>query len=407
MNILLTILLSATGFFTIYLSALTALGFFYKRKTKSFFDIEQNNSNKVHRFAVIVPAHNEEAVIEKTVVNLLDIDYSSDLFQVFVIADNCTDKTSVRSSKKGAVVLERENKNLMGKGHALRWCFELLIKSSKQKFDAFLVIDADTFVARDILKVLNFYLNMGDKVIQCADLVKPVPGAWSSEITRVGLYLYNYVRPLGRKMLNLSAGLRGNGMCFTADVLEKIPWQAYSQTEDVEYGLILILNDVNVSFAPEARVYAVMPANPRNAETQRARWEIGRFPLIKNYSLKLLKAAITKRSIRIFDSFIELITPAFVNLFVITLLLFITTFILSISHILTTKIFLVTCSVVFALQVFYVIGGLYLSKADINAYKVLWKAPKYIIWKLILYLRLIIKGHTKLWIRTAREEGLK
>ncbi|OGU33906.1 MAG: hypothetical protein A2068_02800 [Ignavibacteria bacterium GWB2_35_6b] len=402
MTILLIIPLIAAGLFTLYLSFLTVIGFFYKSKLKTINSYPPGSNQKKHSFAIIVPAHNEEDVIAQTVANLMNINYQEELFQVFVVADNCSDKTFICASKMGAVVLERENGELLGKGHALKWCFRLLLKSHKS-FDAFLVIDADTIVTADILQVLNLYLINGYQAIQCADLVKPNPGAWSSEITRVGLYLYNYVRPLGRKMINCSAGLRGNGMCFTTNLMKNIPWEAYSQTEDLEYGLILLLNGIPVTFAPEAKVHAVMPSNPKNAETQRARWEFGRLPLLKKYSGLLLKEAIKKKSFQIFDSFIELITPAFVNLFLFTTAMFVLNVFLTFLNLLSTNILALLWFIVFALQIFYVLGGLYLSHADINAYKALWYAPKYMFWKFILYLKVFSKGHTKLWVRTARE----
>lgn len=411
MKIVLIIFLIVVGFFTLYLTALTVLGFLYKAKAKIRKGSRQKGNQKKHCFAVIVPAHNEEEVIAETVSNLMKIDYPKELFQIIVVADNCTDKTFIYALKRGATVLERENKNLLGKGYALKWCFKLLLKNQWRKqgiaklFDAFLVIDADTTVSGDILEVLNTYLNQGCEAIQCSDLVKPNPGAWSSEITRVGLYLYNYVRPLGRKMLNCSAGLRGNGMCFTTDLLEKIPWRAYSQTEDLEYGLILLLNGFTVTFAPEAKVQAVMPVNPRNAETQRARWEFGRFPLVKKYSFLLLQEMFKQRSFKIFDSLIELITPAFVNLFLFTTLMLFTNLLLIATEVLSTGTILLSWIILFALQIFYVLGGLYLSNADINAYKALCYAPRYAFWKLILYIRVLGKGHTKLWIRTARENA--
>lgn len=410
-EIALIIFLIVVGFFTLYLTLLTALGFLYNAKAKEFSSSKKRGNQKKHCFAVIVPAHNEEQVIAETVSNLVDINYPKELFHVFVVADNCTDKTSSYALRKGVTVIERENKKFLGKGYALEWCFKLLLKNQWRNkdipkfFDAFLVIDADTTVSKNILEVLNTYLNQGCKAIQCADLVKPNPGSWSSEITRVGLYLYNYVRPLGRKMLNCSAGLRGNGMCFTTNLLKKIPWLAFSQTEDLEYGLVLLLNGIPVTFAPEAKVQAVMPINPQNAETQRARWEFGRFPLLKKYSSVLLKEAVKKKSFKIFDSFIELITPAFVNLSLFTFAMLIINMLLTVLDVLTTNTFLLLWILLFALQLFYVLGGLYLSNADINAYKALWYAPKYILWKLILYVKVLSKGHTKLWIRTVRESA--
>src|SRR3954452_7293138 len=53
------------------------------------------------RFAVVVPAHDEEVGIAATVRSLLDLDYPRDLFRVIVVADNCLDETSVRARQAG------------------------------------------------------------------------------------------------------------------------------------------------------------------------------------------------------------------------------------------------------------------------------------------------------------------
>jgi len=381
--------------FTFYLSLLTALAFLYR---------SENNGpeKKWNRFAVIIPAHNEEITIEQTIRQLFNIGYPAELFDVIVVADNCEDKTAVIAARMGALVLERFNKKFRGKGYALKWCFDLLLKSSK-KYDAFLIVDADTIVSENILQIMNSYINNGAAAIQCSDLVKPQHNSWSSEITRVGLILYNYVKPLGKKVLNCSSGLRGNGMCFSADTLKKNPWQAFSQTEDLEYGIKLLMNGTQIIFAPEAQVEAIMPANPKNAESQRARWEIGRFPLILKYSGKLLSAAMAKKSFALFDAFLDLISPAFVNLFSFTILIILLNILLLTLNISGANIFLILWIILLLMQIYHVLGGLYIAGADKTAYKALFYVPRYALWKLILYIKLALKGHSKLWVRTERE----
>ena len=355
------------------------------------------------RFGIIIPAHNEEVVIYETIKHLLNVEYPDELFDVIIIADNCDDKTAAIASSMGAKVLERFNPVQKGKGYALKWCFEQLLKS--EAYDAFVIIDADTLASKNILQVLNSYLNNGAEAIQCSDLVKPQLNSWSSEITRIGLLLYNYVKPLGKKIINCSAGLRGNGMCFSASLLKRIPWQAFSQTEDLEYGLMLLMQGIPVVFAPEAVVSAIMPADPKNAETQRARWEIGRFPLIKKYSGLLLKASLKKLSLKLFDAFIDLITPAFVNLFVFTILVLCLSFALNIFGIFKNDLFPVLWLVLLIMQVSYVIGGLYAAKADKSMYKALLNVPRFAVWKIALYLKLAFNGHTRFWVRTTREHS--
>lgn len=58
-------------------------------------------------FAVIVAAHNEAAVIGQLVDNLRRLDYPKELYDIFVIADNCTDNTAQIAQECGAIVHER------------------------------------------------------------------------------------------------------------------------------------------------------------------------------------------------------------------------------------------------------------------------------------------------------------
>ena len=229
MFLLQTLLLFVFGFFTLYLTALSilALG---GRKRGSLVASHQR------KFAVVIPAHNEELAIAKTIRSLLAIDYPHSLFDLIVVADNCNDKTADIARSLGVIVYEREDHIHGGKGYALRWCFERLL-TRQPGYDAMAVIDADSAASGNFLVVMNSYLERGAPVIQCSDVVEPSPGAWSAEMTRIGFLLYNYVRPMGRRVIGCSAGLRGNGMCFRTEALRTVPWEAYSLAEDLEYGM--------------------------------------------------------------------------------------------------------------------------------------------------------------------------
>ncbi len=156
-------------------------------------------------------------------------------------------------------------------------------------------------------------------------------------------------------------------------------------------------------FAPKAKVSTIMPGNAHNAETQRARWELGRFPLIKKYGKALFVEAVKRKSFRLFDAFIDLVTPAFVNLFVFTIIMIIINSLLEAAGIVGRNDYVFLWIVLLVLQIFHVLGGLSVSKADKDAYKALINVPRYAIWKLLLYVKLFFKGHTGLWIRTTRE----
>ena len=392
------VLLAPTLFYSLYLAFLTLLALL--RNLRTF----NNNNAKIRRFAILVPAHNEELVIDKTISSLKNIDYPQDLYDIIVIADNCSDNTAPLSAQKGVNVMERSDKTRLGKGYALRWCLDQ-IASKRKAYDAFVVIDADSVVSSNFLSVMDAYLEEGAECIQCSDLVVPQPGTWSPEMTRVAFILHNYVRPLGKLSIGCSAGLNGNGMCFSGRLVETMPWNTYSRVEDLERYLSLALDGIKVQFAPEAVVYAIMPSTPKNAESQRRRWEIGRFPIIAKYAGPMITAALSKRSIMIFEAFIDLITPAFLNLSEIT----IASFVLNLAAFASGASWLAGLSLAWGsallLQFFHVFGGLRAAHADSDAYKALLNTPKYALWKLRLYFKTILKGDDKAWIRTAREES--
>jgi cellulose synthase/poly-beta-1,6-N-acetylglucosamine synthase-like glycosyltransferase len=354
--------------------------------------------------AFIVPAHNEELAIGKTLRSLLAVDYPRDYFDVIVIADNCTDRTAEIARREGAIVYERWNASLRGKGYALRWCFDRLMVE-KSFYEAIVVVDADSVVSSNFLGVMSFYLEGGAKAIQSSDVVEPQLGAWSPELTRVGFMLYNYVRPLGRRVIGCSAGLRGNGMCITVDTLRQVPWQAYSLNEDLEYGLVLLLHGISVLFAPEATVYATMPKNPDNAKTQRARWEAGRFPVIRNYTGALIMGALKHGSFRAFDAFVDLVTPPLTNLVTFVSLLLFGTLLLHWVGIEGAAPFVWLWLMLLGVAAVHVVVGLHAAGADRSMYKALLFLPRYGLWKLNVYLGVLQGKRTDKWIRTARESA--
>ncbi|MCC5941171.1 MAG: glycosyltransferase family 2 protein [Balneolaceae bacterium] len=359
----------------------------------------ESNSNR--KFAIVVPAHNEEKIISKTIYSLSGLIYPKSNYDIFVIADNCTDNTAELARSLGVIVLERANTQKKGKGYALRWAFDQILGYQKG-YDAIIVVDADSLISGNYLEVMNFYLDNGSRVIQSSDLVLPEPGNWSIEATRIGFLLHNYVKPLGRKVLNLNMGLRGNGMCFSTEVLREVPWKAWSLTEDLEYGLNLILSGIKIDFAPEATVFAQMPVEAKNAESQRSRWELGRLQIIRMYTAKFLIRAFKKRSASYFDVFIDLVTPPFVNMMLLVMISLMAIFGLWIFEIVATyHLFMWALLALTGIVYFFI--GMYVSGADKNLYKSLLHLPVYIFWKIKVYINAYRKGKEIDWIRTERD----
>jgi 1,2-diacylglycerol 3-beta-glucosyltransferase len=356
----------------------------------------------LRRFAVVIPAHNEEHGIVDTITSILRVEYPRDRFDVVVLADNCTDSTAARASGAGAVVLERREPALRGKGHALRWGFDRLFEGERT-YDAFIVVDADSVVSPNYLTVMNRYLERGAPVLQSSDLVDPGNCAWNAQMTRIGFLLYNYVRPLGRNALGGTAGLRGNGMCFSAEVLRKNPWDAFSVTEDLEYGLHLFTAGVNVTFVPEATVLAVMPQNPENAEGQRARWEGGRLAIIREYAWPLLRGAMHGRPLASLDAFFDLVTPALVTITGFVLAAGLVTLGLDLLGFTSMGTYSVLWGAAAVAACVHLTAWLRIASAEQSLYRALFQLPRFALWKLRVYATMPGRWTKDVWVRTTRE----
>jgi len=354
------------------------------------------------KFAFVIPAHDEEGGIGDTVASVRSVEYPRDRFDVVVIADNCTDATAERARAAGANVLERHDPLARGKGYALRWGFDRLL-SSPAGYDALIVVDADSVVTANYLSVLNWYLEQGARAVQTSDLVTPDVRSWNAQMTRIGFLLYNYVRPLGRNALGGSSGLRGNGMCFSADILRRFPWDAFSVAEDLEYGIHLLLKGVTVTFAPEAAVYATMPEIPANAESQRARWEGGRFGLVRRYTLPLLRGLSAAGSLACLDAFFDLLTPALVNLIGACFLAALTSWILLLCGDGRAIAYAALWMLAAACGFVHLFAGLRIAHADRAVYRAMANLPRFAFWKLGVYLRMPGRWSRSIWTRTTRE----
>src|SRR5215211_3370569 len=165
------------------------------------------------RFAILIPAHDEEALLDRLLASLALLDYPADRYTVCVVADNCSDRTAELGRVGGARVFERQDRVQQGKGFALRWLIERL-QTDGEHFDAYVVLDADTVVAPNLLRAFDARLSAGAQVVQAYYAVLNAHAAPTAALRTAALAAVHYLRPLGRLALHLSCGLKGNGMCF-------------------------------------------------------------------------------------------------------------------------------------------------------------------------------------------------
>ena len=251
-------------------------------------------SSRRLRFDVIVPAHNEAAMIGRSLASLRRLDWPADRFRIVVVADNCTDTTAVLARGAGARVLERNDATLRGKGYALRFAFD--DSRDRRWADAVVVVDADAEVSPNLLEAFAARLERGADAVQAHYGVLNPAESWRTRLIAIAHGTFHTVRSRARERLRLSCGLRGNGWCVTHRVLARAPYRAFSLTEDLEYGIALGLAGHRVEYAGEAHADAEMASGEMIAQRQRQRWEYGRFDLVRAQTWPLLRAALRQRS---------------------------------------------------------------------------------------------------------------
>lgn len=255
-------------------------------------------SNADHTFAILIPAYNEESAISATLRACFDLDYPTWQFKVYVVADNCTDHTAAIAAAAGAVLLERRDEERRGKGFALTWALEHILP---HRPDAVVVLDADCRIDRRALRAFDERLSAGDAVLQANYVAANAEDSTISYAVAVGNVLENDLFYSPKSRLGLAVLLRGTGMVFRRDVLERHPWRADSITEDTEYTLELLRAGVRVRFLPHPYVVVESPAHAKQLHVQRRRWAAGNLGFGKMWALVLMVEGIVKGRGTLFD----------------------------------------------------------------------------------------------------------
>lgn len=407
MLLLFEILLLSTGIglalLVGYLLLLTAAAF--ARPSRPVADIDR----PPHRFLVLIPAHNEELLLSRTLTSLKEMDYPAAAYEVHVVADNCQDRTAEVGRNHGAFVHERFDEQLRGKGHALQWLLRRLWADGKPH-DAAVFVDADTEVSPNFLQVMDHQLAAGEEAIQAYYAVRDPDRSWSVSLRYVALAVLHYLRPSGRMVLGGSAGLKGNGMVLTQALLRRHAWSG-SITEDIEMHMDLLLDGVRVAFAPAAEVRAEMPATLAAATSQNERWETGRLSMARSYIPPLLRAAFAPSTARrhrfaLLDAVMEHLIPPFSILVGGTLVVLAAALLtwLAADSRLAAAAGLLAGGALLG-EIIYLLAGLRLVRAPGKIYRALLMAPLFMAWKFWLYARVWFVRNEQDWVRTARNES--
>lgn len=242
----------------------------------------------LHRLAVLIAACNEETVIGNLLDSIKAQSYPERFLEVFVVADNCRDKTAETARAHGAEVYERHNASLRGKGYALDFLLREMERHAYNEFDGYIVLDADNVLERDFVSRMNETFSEGKDIVTCYRDSKNYGDNWISAgyalwFLREAQYLNN-----ARMRLGSSCAVSGTGFLFSDGVLQRCGgWNFFLLTEDIEFTIDNVTHGEKVGYAGGAVLYDEQPTSFAQSWRQRMRWSKGYLQVFRKYAVQL------------------------------------------------------------------------------------------------------------------------
>ena len=260
------------------------------------------------KFAVLVAARNEELVIGPLINSLLTQEYPSELYDIWVIPNNCTDNTSLAAQNFGAKVLEC-GMPVKSKGEVLRFAYNRL---RGRGYDAWIVFDADNVVDSRFLAEMNNARLAGVQAAQgYRDSKNPYDTAVSG-CSSIYYWMMDRFHNGGKAGLGMSAMIGGTGFMVTQKLLDRLGgWRTETISEDLEITTQAVLAGERVAYVPKAVTYDEQPLTWEQSFTQRRRWTSGTLQVAQAYLPALGKAQTERPRLLLFDVEMTLLLPAY------------------------------------------------------------------------------------------------
>jgi len=257
----------AVAFLLSYFAVYTVSGAFTTRKFKE--------ARQQHRYGVLIAARNEETVIGNLIESIRQQDYPAELVTIFVVADNCTDKTAEVVRELGAVCYERFDNEHRTKGYALEFLMDNIHRDyGKDAFEGFFIFDADNLLAPDYITRMNEAFDEGEKIITSYRHTKNFDDNWIS--ASYGIHWLRTVRceHRARSYFHLATRIQGTGLLIHEELFRN-GWHYTSLTEDRQLSAHAVADGYRISFQYEAVFYDEQPTDLKIAFRQRLRWSKG------------------------------------------------------------------------------------------------------------------------------------
>ena len=358
---------------------------------KSSFD-----KDKLPRLAVLIPSHNEEAIVAGILQDVKSQVQEND--RVIVIADNCEDSTAAVAKSHGAEAFERFDETDRGKAYALKFALE---KLEADPPEVVIVVDADCRISSDALAYLSSKAAKLDRPVQGSYIFgEQQDGVASNNASSFTLWFKNHISPLGSLRLGMPCQLTGSGMAFPWHVIRKVNVANQSLAEDTTLGLELAYAGHPPTFCPEARIDGHVPKEWGTLVQQRRRWEQGYLESILSNAPKMTLRSITSFKPGLLWAAFDLCIPPLALLGIAWAILTLPAVVLALLG--GTALPAIVLGVGAILMGSSLVLGWLVHCRDKVPAKAILAMPWFLVRKVVIYASLLLKRE-KVWLRTERD----
>lgn len=294
--------------FNLFLAVLFTVAYFYQLVYLVIGVIRRNHwtqsqDAKIHRYAAVISARNEAGVIAELIHSLKEQRYPQDCLDIYVVADNCTDNTAEVARNMGCHVIERFNKEQVGKGYALTYLLDQMNESgASDPYDAFFVFDADNKLDKHYIEEMNKGFQAGFKILTSYRNSVNLSDNWVSSGSALWFIRESRFVSASRMWLGNSCHVGGTGFMFSQEIMRRNNgWKFHLLTEDLEFTMDSVLHGDRIGYCGTAILYDEQPVTFAQSWRQRLRWSKGFLQVFRYYGPALIKRAVRERDFSAVD----------------------------------------------------------------------------------------------------------
>ena len=276
------------------------LGFF---AIAALFNRQHNipRSKQQNRFVIIIPAYQQDDVIEQTVISVLGQAYPQRMFDVTVISDHQKEMTNMRLAQYPITLLTPDFEE-SSKAKSLQYA--VLNLPEFKIYDIVVILDADNIVEQDFLQKVNDAFEVAaTRAIQTHRISRNRDTA-AARMDAIFEEINNAIFRRGHISVGLSAALAGSGTAYDFNWFKTNIMKAKTAGEDKEMEALLLRQEIYIDYFDNIYVYAEKKRSTRKLNEQRGSWATQQLQnFIRN--IKFLPGAIFRKQYDLADKIIQ------------------------------------------------------------------------------------------------------